>query len=299
MGPVRTHLDCYPCFVRQAIAAARMSGADAVAQQHAVRTALELLGEVDSGLEPPRIADRVHAALRAELGDGDPYAAFKEATTRAALELYPWLTERVMSAPDPLDAAIRVAIAGNIIDAGPIDEVPSAADLWATTQRVLAAPMAIDDLPALRAELERAPWLLYLADNAGETVFDRVLIETLRLPVTYAVKSGPTLNDATRTDAFAAGLGTSARIVEIGCDAPGTSLDRCSAEFRRMFASAPVVLAKGQANYESLSEAGPRVFSLLQVKCPVIASDIGAPVGAVVVRRAAPTEAPVPAAAGV
>ena len=110
----------------------------------------------------------------------------------------------------------------------------------------------------------------------------------MRLPVTYAVKSGPTLNDATRADAFAAGLGTSARIVDIGCDAPGTSLDMCSAEFRRVFASAPLVLAKGQANYESLSDAGPRVFNLLQVKCPVIASDIGAPVGGVVVRQAMP-----------
>lgn len=288
MGPVRTHLDCYPCFVRQAVTAARLAGADAVAQQHAVRSALELLAEVDGGLEPPRIADLVHRALRAELGEGDPYLAYKEATTRAALELYPWLTERVASAPDPLAAAVRVAIAGSIIDAGPIDDVPTVADLWATAQRVLAAPLAIDHLAALRAELERAPWVLYLADNAGEAVFDRVLIETLRLPVTYAVKSGPTLDDATRTDAFAAGLGTSARIVEIGCDAPGTSLDMCSSEFRRVFASAPVVLAKGQANYESLSDAGPRVFSLLQVTCPVIASDIGAPVGGVVVRRAVP-----------
>jgi uncharacterized protein with ATP-grasp and redox domains len=293
MSPVRTHLDCYPCFVRQAIAAARMSGADAVAQQHAVRTALELLGEVDGGQEPPRIADRLHAALRAELGDGDPYLAHKEAATRAALELYPWLVERVAAAQDPLEAAIRVAIAGNVIDAGPSDDVPTAADLWAATQRVLAAPLAIDDLPALRAELERTPWVLYLADNAGETVFDRVLIETLRLPVTYAVKSGPTLNDATRADALAAGLGTAARIVDIGCDAPGTSLDRCSAEFRHVFASAPVVLAKGQANYESLSQAGPKVFSLLQVKCPVIASDIGAPVGGVVVRRATSVVEPV------
>ncbi len=293
MDPVRTHLDCYPCFVRQAVAAARLAGADAVAQQHAVRTALELLGEVDGGLEPPRIADQVHRALRAELGDGDPYLAYKEATTRAALELYPWLTERVETAPDPLAAAIRVAIAGNIIDAGPADDVPTVADLWAATQRALAAPLAIDHLAELRAELKRAPWVLYLADNAGEAVFDRVLIETMRLPVTYAVKSGPTLNDATRADAFAAGLGTSARIMEIGCDAPGTSLDMCSAEFRRVFASAPLVLAKGQANYESLSDAGPRVFSLLQVKCPVIASDIGAPVGGVVVRQAAPAVAPI------
>ncbi|MDO8107016.1 ARMT1-like domain-containing protein [Isoptericola sp. b441] len=283
---MRTHLDCYPCFVRQAVDAARFAGVDATAQKHAVRTAMEVLGTVDAELDPPRVAGRLYRALRDELGQADPYAQVKEASTKAALELYPWLSERVAASDDPLEAAVRVAIAGSVIDAGPADTAPTAADLWAHTQRVLSAPLAVDDLDALRAELARAPWVLYLADNAGETVFDRVLIETLRLPVTYAVKSGPTLNDATRADALAAGLGSRARIVDVGCAVPGLDLGRCSAEFRRAFATAPVVLAKGQANYESLSEAGHRVFSLLQVTCPVIAGDLGAPVDGVVIRRA-------------
>jgi len=105
------------------------------------------------------------------------------------------------------------------------------------------------------------------------------------LPVTYVVKSGPTLNDATREDALAAGLETCAVINDNGSDAPGTILPLCSEAFRQVYAAAPLIIAKGQANYETLSEAGPRVFCLLQIKCPVIARDLGAPVGGVVVRR--------------
>ncbi len=284
---MHTYLDCYPCFLRQALGAARHAGADTDAQHQVLCAALDVLHAVPEDAEPPRIADLVHRAVRAELGDVDPYLGVREASTAAALELYPWLSELVAASPDPVGTAVRVAIAGNVIDAGPFDAVPTADELRDTVQRVLGAPLAVDDLDALRAELARAPWVLYLADNAGETVFDRVLIETLRLPVTYAVKSGPTLNDATRADAVAAGLATRAQILDIGVDAPGTTLDLCSGDFRRLYAAAPVVLAKGQANYESLSEAGERVFSLLQVKCPVIAEDIGAPVGSVVVRRAA------------
>ena len=283
---MRTYLDCYPCFLRQALGAARNAGAGEAEQHQALCAALDVLHTIPPDAEPPRIADLVHRAVRAELGDLDPYLGVREASTAAALELYPWLSELVAAAPDPVETAVRVAIAGNVIDAGPFDAMPTADELRDTVRRVLGAPLAIDDLDALRAELARAPWVLYLADNAGETVFDRVLIETLRLPVTYAVKSGPTLNDATRADAVAAGLATRAQIVDTGVDAPGLSLDRCSAEFRRLFAAAPVVLAKGQANYESLSEAGERVFSLLQVKCPVIGEDLGAAVGSVVVRRA-------------
>ena len=280
---MQTYLDCYPCFLRQALAASRAAGADEDAQGEVVQATLAILSDLPADAQPPLIAHRVHGIVRAELGATDPYRAVKEASTRAALDLYPWLSELVASAQDPVEAAVRVAIAGNIIDVGPSDTI---ADLRETVLRVMAAPFAVDDLDALRTDLARAPWVLYLADNAGETVFDRVLIETLRLPVTYVVKGGPTLNDATREDAVAAGLERCAHLEDTGVDAPGTILELCSGEFRRLFDSAPLVLAKGQANYESLSDAGERVYSLLQAKCPVIAQDLGTEVGGIVVRRA-------------
>lgn len=282
---MRTYLDCYPCFLRQALTAVRMAGGTDVVEWQALHHVLELLRDVPDDATPPVLADQVHRLVREVTGHGDPYAGIKATTTAAALDLYPRLVDVVAASPDPFETAVRVAIAGNVIDLGVRDDVP---DLWQTVERVLAAPLAMDDLAALREAVEAADHVLYLADNAGETVFDRVLVEALGRPVVYATKAGPVLNDATTADARAAGLHGCATVVDTGSDAPGTTLALCSPAFRSAFLAAPVVIAKGQANYETLSDADPRVFCLLQVKCPVIARDAGVPVGSVVVRRSVP-----------
>jgi len=278
---VRTYLDCYPCFLRQALDAARRAGADDVHQRSVLDHVLEALRRIEPAATPPEIGDRVHRIVRQVAGNGDPYREAKAASTRQALALYPRLREMVRGADDSLGVAVRLSIAGNILDAARIREC----DLWGTVERVLAQPFAVDDGAAFRAALAGADKVLYLADNAGETVFDRVLIEAFDVPVIYAVKGGPTLNDATREDALAAGVDRVAEIVSTGSDAPGTILDRCSEAFRELYEQAELIIAKGQANYETLSEAGPRVFCLLQTKCPVIARDVGVPVGSIVLKQ--------------
>ncbi|MBN1922288.1 MAG: DUF89 family protein [Anaerolineae bacterium] len=279
---MRTYLDCYPCFLRQALSAARYAGADEITQHEIMGATLDLLQTLTPGQSPPEIGHAVHRIVRERLGHSDPYHAIKTLSTREALALYPRMKALMAESTDPLAMAVRLSIAGNIIDFAQSDEL---ADLWATVERVLVAPLAPDDLEALRAQLASASYVLFLADNAGETVFDRILIEALPVPVIYVVKGGPTLNDATLEDAVAAGLDACATVMDNGADAPGTILSLCSEEFRRVYAAAPLVIAKGQANYETLSEAGARVFCLLQVKCPVIGRDLGAPVGSVVVRQ--------------
>jgi len=284
---VKTYLDCYPCFLRQALDAARQVGADDARQQAVLDRVLEALRQIEPGATPPEIGDRVHRIVRQVAGNSDPYRETKQASTRQALALYPRLKALVREASDPLDVAVRLSIAGNILDAAHSQEC----DLWDTVERVLTQPFAVDDGRAFREALAGAGEVLYLADNAGETVFDRVLIEALNLPVSYAVKGGPTLNDATREDALAAGVDRVAEIVSTGSDAPGTILSRCSDEFRELYERAELIIAKGQANYETLSEEGSKVFCLLQTKCPVIARDVGVPVGSIVLRRGLDTDA--------
>jgi uncharacterized protein with ATP-grasp and redox domains len=283
---MRTYLDCYPCFLRQALDAARLAEADEGQQKAVFDHVLDLLKRIEPSSPPPKIGDQVHRIVRQVVSNGDPYRAIKQASTRQAIEYYPRMKALLAEADDPLEAAVRLSIAGNIIDAGTNREY----DLEATVERVLAQPFAIDDGGAFREMLSRVDRVLYLGDNAGETVFDRVLIETLDMPVVYAVKGGPTLNDATREDAIAAGIDQVAEIVDTGVDAPGTILDRvyehaCSDEFRRIYDEAALIVAKGQANYETLSEEGPRVFFLLQIKCPIIARDVGVPAGSIVLKQ--------------
>jgi hypothetical protein len=278
---MKTYLDCYPCFLRQSLDAARMAAATQAQQRVVLDRVLDVLQDIGPSSTPPEIGARVHRIVRQEVGNGDPYRAVKEASTRQALASYPRMKSSLAEARDPLEMSLRFSIAGNIIDVGPAQEY----DLWSTVERVLAQPFAVDDRVALLSALSRAGQVLYLADNAGETVFDRILIETLDVPVIYAVKGGPILNDATREDAIAAGVDQGAQIVSTGSDAPGTILGRCSEEFRRLYDRAELVLAKGQANYETLSEQGPRVFFLLQTKCPVIARDVGVPVQSIVLKQ--------------
>jgi len=280
---MRTYLDCYPCFLRQALEAARLAGADENQQHWVLREVLDELHQFALTSTPPEMGYRIHQIVRRELGARDPYQQAKVLSTQQALALYPKLKALVAEADDALETAVRLSIAGNIIDLGVTQEY----DLEGTIQRVLAQPFAIDAYAAFWDRLAQAEVVLYLADNAGETVFDRVLIETMNKPVIYVVKHGPILNDATRQDALAAGLSGVATIVDNGCDAPGTIIPLCSQEIRYLLAEANFIIAKGQANYESLSETAAPIFFLLQAKCPVIARSLGVPVKSIVLKDGA------------
>ncbi|MCB2214199.1 DUF89 family protein [bacterium] len=277
---MQTYLDCYPCVLRQALEAARMAGASDAQQRTVVKETLTTLQSLPEGTTPPELGSEIHRMVRELTGHDDPYREAKDTATRKALALLPKLRALVRDAADPIETAIRISIAGNIIDLGPNPDY----DLWETVERVLRQPFAIDHLSTLRQRLTQASSVLYLGDNTGETVFDRVLIETLDKPVTYVVRGGPVLNDATRPDAQAAGLDSVAEIIDNGARITGTVLSDCSKSFRERFESAQLILAKGMGNYETLSTVQAPIFFLLQVKCSIIGVDIGAPQGAIVIK---------------
>ena len=278
---MKTYLDCYPCLLRQALSAARRAGASENQQHSILLNTMEELSAFPTGSTPPQLAYRIHQQVQQLTNNIDPYRDDKVQATQQALALYPELKKKVSEASDPLEMAVRIAIAGNIIDLGAAESY----DLDATLKRVLTQAFAINDLIPLRSALVRSKSVLYLADNAGETVFDRVLIESLESPVSYVVKSGPIINDATYEDAVAAGIDQVAEIIDNGSNAPGTLLDQCSEDFRKRFAQADLIIAKGQANYESLSDSSAPIFFLLQAKCNVIARDLGVDEGGTVLKQ--------------
>ena len=278
---MKTYLDCYPCFLRQALSAGRRAGASEDQQRQILLKTMEQLQNLPADATPPQMAYKIHQMIKQLTNNSDPYRQAKKEATQQALAMYPRLKEIVRNAKDPLETAVRLAIAGNIIDLG----VAESYDLEATVERVLKQPFAINDLAALRSSLANNRAILYLADNAGETVFDRVLIETLKLPVTYVVKGGPIINDAIREDAIAAGIDQVAEIIDNGTDAVGTLLDDCSSSFRKRYEQAELIISKGQANYESLSTSSAPLFFLLQAKCNIIARDLDVAEGAVVIKQ--------------
>jgi len=278
---MQTYLDCYPCVLRQSLEAARMAGASELQERSVIQQTLEILKNLPSGATPPEIGSRVHQMVRELTGNNDPYLDVKQASTRQALEMLPKLRAILETSEDRLETAVRLSIAGNIIDFGPNRTY----DLWEVVEQVMCQEFAINDMVDLRKGLAASTSVLFLGDNAGETVFDRLLIETLDVPVTYAVRGGPVLNDATIEDALAAGIDQVADVVTNGARMPGTSLSMCSPDFVERFKSADLILAKGMGNYETLSEVEAPIFFLLQVKCLIIGHDVGAPAGSIVLKR--------------
>ena len=282
---MQTYLDCLPCLVRQTIEAVRMASDDTAMQENICRLAMEEMSRIDFSSPPPLMAQHIHRLLRRETG-GDPYREAKEQANRMALSLLPRLEEKVRKSAAPLETALRLAIAGNIIDMG-VGFNPQFEEkrLYDAIDHALSTPIKAD-MGAFSAAVEKAKNILYLIDNAGEIVFDRLLIALLPMEkITAVVKATPIINDATLTDAETAGLLKMVRVRDNGSDAPGTVLSSCSTEFLDLYQQAELIIAKGQAHYETLNEADKNIFFLLKAKCPVVAEDLQCHVGDMVLRR--------------
>ena len=275
--------ECFPCILRQALDVAYFNNLDETKARRLMNEVMKILLLADENTSPPEIAKHIAGLTKEFTGKTDPYAEVKRDWTMKALRMEQRLLETVQRAEDEFDAALRISIAGNIIDLAQGKEI----DVEKNLEKVLRSGIAGQGLEQLREEIRKAPWILYLGDNAGETVFDKVFIKTIGKRVVFAVKSGPVLNDATMEDAVSAGLQEVSEIVETGSASPGTVLKEGSSEFLELFHKAPLIIAKGQANFETLTGLRDRrIFFLFQVKCRVIGRLAGdLPVGSVVTMR--------------
>ncbi|NLF86350.1 MAG: DUF89 family protein [Lentisphaerae bacterium] len=274
-----------PCLARQAVESTEMSVADPERREELVRLLLREIADSDWREAPVNVSQRMQRRVRDFSGRADPYRALKTRMNDAALALLPALAQEARRRPDPREAAVRLAIAGNLLDAGSKNRL-TPEELPAMLDRVWDLPLS-GDVAELFREVESAQRILYLADNAGEIIFDRLLVEALpRGRVTLAVRGVPVLNDATLEDAAVAGLHQVAEVIDNGSDAPGTVLAETSPAFQRIFKEADLIISKGQGNFETLSDTSANVYFLLTVKCPAIGAAVGAPVGALVVKPA-------------
>lgn len=274
--PLKLNLDCIPCFQRQALQAIRFVSEDEKVHERVIRDVMKRLLELEWDSTPPGLAREVHALVRRYTGGGDPYRKVKEDSNHEALRLYDEMKAIVEQSDDQIVTAARIAIAGNIIDFGAVQEY----DLEETISDVLSREFAIDDSPEFKQRLSRAGSILYFLDNAGEIVFDKLFAETLASnadieAIDFVVKGGPILNDATMEDAKMVGLdeipGAAFRKITNG--EPGTGPPRLSDEVRSWIAGHDLTISKGQGNYEEMSEYRD-IFFLLIAKCPLIASDV-------------------------
>ena len=285
---MRMYLDCIPCMINQGIFAARETGCDLDRQKAVVDAIARRIPDFSMDAAPPEMAVDVYTIIRRITGSDDPFSAVKRASNQAALSVYPELVKRVKEAENPLLTAVQIAVLGNILDYGANTNIDMKHEIRKILEEEAAAidgeESRLFDLASFESALKGAGEVLCIGDNAGEIVFDRVLMEYIRreYPETtlrYAVRGRPIINDVTMEDALEVGMDRVCGVVSSGCPAPGAVPALCSGEFLRLLQSADVIISKGQGNYEALSENDYPVFFLLRVKCPVIAKDIPANIG--------------------
>jgi uncharacterized protein with ATP-grasp and redox domains len=229
----------------------------------------------------PEIQRELNHAFCDIIKVNDPFAEEKAQSNRMALKLYERWKPKVQAADNPFDLVLRLSIAGNIMDYG----ANNSFNVHETIEKVLKTSFAIDHSELLKNKISKAKRILYLGDNAGEIVFDKLFIETImHHEVFYAVKGAPVLNDVTTTDANEVGIDIVAHVISNGYDVSSTILNKCSKDFLEIYHSADIIISKGQGNFEGLmNENDSRIFFLLMVKCDVIAEMLNVEKGSFVV----------------
>jgi uncharacterized protein with ATP-grasp and redox domains len=280
---MRVHLDCFPCFLRQSLIALRLGTKDKALQEIILKSVIEDIRSADTSKPPAFATTFIHRKIRQMLGK-DPFKEIKSEYNQAALKLYPSLKTTVDESPEPLRTAARLAIAGNVIDFGIFTSI----DIEGTIRRALNGPLAVDDYNIFADAVSAADEILYLADNAGEIVFDRLLIEALvsgGKRVKAVVKGSPVINDSTREDAEESGLTSVCEVIDNGSEAVGTILDWVSPSFRQQFTDAQLIISKGQGNFETITGAEKNIFFLFQSKCDVVSKELGLSIGSMLLKK--------------
>ncbi|NLD05722.1 MAG: DUF89 family protein [Synergistaceae bacterium] len=265
-------LDCLPCVLKQVLEASRMATDKPALQEKIIEESLKILQNYKKYESSPDIVKNMHQAVKSLSGVSDPYKAVKERDIKAAKAAYPFLQKFVNNKQNKLYWALKTAATGNIIDSALYNTM----NFEASLEDELAKEFSVCSIDIFTEKLKSAKNILIIGDNAGETVFDRILIEHLAgHGITYAVRSEPIINDATLQDALDSGLGSCAKIISTGCGAPGAILDQCSIEFLSVFDKSDIVISKGQGNLEALSDCSRPLFFLLKAKCQMIADKLG------------------------
>jgi len=278
---MKLYLDCIPCFMQQALRTGRMATSDERKLKQILDKIGEMIKTISMQATPAEIGMRVYPIVSEVTGVCDPYKEMKQQHIAETKFIYPELEKIVANSEDKLLTAIRIAIAGNVINLG----VTKSFNIIQDVKSVLKQDFAIFDYVEFKIQLEKSENILYIGDNVGESVFDKILIKELKKPVKYAVRSIPIINDVTMEDAIASGLDEVSELIDSGCKSPGIILNQSIPEFLEIFNDSGLVISKGQGNFEGLSDCNRQVFFLLKTKCPIISNHIGVADGSIILKE--------------
>lgn len=253
-------------------------------QEEIFKKLMEYYANVDYSLPSTTINRGVKKIVCEISGLVDPFKPLKEKVNKKAFEYYKKYEKAIKNDKNSLQKAMRLAIAGNIIDFGPTHDF----NIEKQIDGIFQAEFSVDDSEKLFEEIKKAKSILYIGDNTGEIIFDRLFLEVINHDnVTFVVREKPILNDSTIEDAIWAKIDRLAKIITTGDDAPGVLLDSVSEEFLHNYNSADLIISKGQGNFEGLGHITDKnIFFLFTVKCKLISKMLNIPIGKSLVKAA-------------
>ncbi len=280
---MKMHDECIPCLVSQVIKTAHLT--EAQDRETLYKQVFAYMATLDFNKTNPEVAGDTYAMLKKHIGNDDPYKEVRDYFNDLIMQLLPSIRAKIETADDPFKAALQYASAANIIDFSPAQsgELVTPETVTELLDQATTLPFVIDHTKQLRADLSHAKTLLYLGDNCGEICLDKLLIELIKqqnpeLQIYFGVRGAPVVNDSTEEDAYKVGMNEYATIISNGDISQGTVIEHTSPAFQKIYYNADLVIAKGQANYETLSDRlDQNIYFMLITKCQVIANDIGVP----------------------
>jgi len=279
---MKAHPDCVPCVFQQVLRASRRLTNDDQELFALQAHTMDLLRDRVYTGSPSDLSGSALRAVADHFGVEDLYAKERRRTNQIMLQLEPQLRKLIEYSPDVLSTALRLAAAANMIDFGITDNV----DISAALEKAMTISFAIDHSDQLRKDVARSKKLLYIADNAGEIVVDKLVLEAIGHKNAWVgVRGAPIFTDVTVADAEEAGIGAVARIISSGSVRLGVVIEDCSAQFKRCLTQADLIISKGQANFQTLHDLDKTAYFIMTAKCDLIARRLGVRLGDVVVAK--------------
>lgn len=279
--------ECVRCIVGQIDKATKLLNIEESLSKEIMEEVKKRSSNFDFNEAPPFVAKDVYKFLGEKTGLYDPLEKLKQESIKKALTYVPFVENKIQTSKNKLFTAIKTAVAGNVIDFATTKEFCLDEEI----NNIFDTQFAINDYEKFKKELEKTEQLIILSDNAGENVFDKVLIKTIKeiyptLKIYYATRDKPIINDITTKEAFQVGIDEYCEVISTGVDTPGLHKKSASKEFLELFNKTPLILSKGMGNFECLEEyKDKRIFFLFKVKCDVVANKISRNLGEIILKR--------------
>lgn len=268
---MKLQLECLPCYIRQALEAARMVTDDRKLQEKILREALVAASKFETNEIGILTQAKIQKIIKKLSPKIDPYKKAKQMFNKICLNISEELEEKIKKSKNQFETSLRIALAGNIIDFGQGININKKI-IKKAIEESFSQQLDEQKIKLLKYNIKDAKKILFIGDNAGEIVFDKLFLKHLpKNKITYVVRGGPALNDATMEDAEMVSMTDIVRVITTGLNMTAAILPLCSKNFLKEYSNSDFIIAKGQGNYEALSDENKNIFFLLKIKCEVIA----------------------------